>query len=77
MSNGDVTSLLLIVACGVSIWMAALFVLLCGRVKAIKSMLMAVYNFEEHKGFFGSTYRRKPSIAARENSSRGADFLEL
>jgi hypothetical protein len=46
MSNGDVASLLSVVACGVSIWMIILFVLLCGRVKAIKSMLMTVYGFE-------------------------------
>jgi hypothetical protein len=76
MSNGDVASLLSVVACGVSIWMIILFVLLCGRVKAIKSMLMTVYGFEEHKGFFGSAYRRKQSIAAKEGSSRRADFLE-
>jgi hypothetical protein len=75
MSNGDV-SLLLLVGCAVSIWMIILFVLLCGRVKAIKSMLMTVYDFEERKGFFGATYRRKQSIAAKEGGSRRADFLE-
>jgi hypothetical protein len=56
--NGDF-GFLLIVACGLSIWLTVLFVLLCGRVKAIKSMLMAVYDLEEHKGFLGSTYIRK------------------
>ena len=74
--NGDF-GFLLIIACGLSIWLTVLFVLLCGRVKAIKSMLMTIYDFEEHKGFFGSTYRRKQSIAVKETSGRGADFLKL
>ena len=69
--------MLLLVGCGVSIWMVILFVLLCGRVKAIKSMRMNIYSFEEHKGLFGATYRRKQSIAAKEDKSRGSDFLKL
>lgn len=75
--NGDVTSVALLISCGVSIWLLVLFVLLCGRVKAIKSMLMTIYGFEERKGFLGSTYRRKQPIAATENSARGPDFLKL
>jgi hypothetical protein len=74
--NGDF-GFLLIVACGLSIWLTVLFVLLCGRIKAIKSMLMTIYDFEEHKGLFGSTYRRKQSITVKENNGRGADFLKL
>jgi hypothetical protein len=74
--NGDF-GFLLIIACGLSIWLIVLFVLLCGRVKAIKSMLMTIYDFEEHKGFFGSAYRRKQSITVKETSGRGADFLKL
>jgi hypothetical protein len=75
--NGDTGFLLLLVAGGLSIWLTILLVLLCGRVKAIKSMLMAVYDFEEHKGFFGSTYHRRPRfLTAEENSNRGADFLK-
>jgi|HubBroStandDraft_3_1064219.scaffolds.fasta_scaffold76219_3 hypothetical protein len=76
MSDGDV-SLLLLVGCIVSIWVLILFVLLCGRIKAIKSMLMTVYEFEEHKGFFGSTYERKQSIPGKENSGHGTGFLKL
>jgi len=57
--------------------MIALFVLLCGRATTIKSILLTVYGFEEHKGFFGSTYRRRRPIAAEENRSRGGDFPKL
>ena len=61
MSSEDLNILLLLVACGVSVWLIVLFVRLCSRVKAIKALLMVAYDLEEFKIYGGTNFRkRKP-----------------
>jgi len=62
MNNGDLSILVALLFCGVSVWVIILFVRMCGRVKAIKAMLMAAYDLEESKDygpFGGSQFRRR------------------
>jgi hypothetical protein len=59
MHSEDLNILLLLVACGVSVWLTVLFVRLCGRVKAIKAILMAAYDLQEYKVYGGVVYRKK------------------
>jgi hypothetical protein len=68
--------LLLLLVCGVSIWLAVLFVRLCGDVKAIKGILKTACGLEELRGHGGALYRRRGANPADEASSSRADFLE-
>lgn len=75
MSNGDITSLLLLVAFGISVWMIVLFARLCGRVKAIKTILMTACDLEEFRGYGGIAYRKKRTASAEASTSREDDLL--
>ncbi len=69
--------LLLLIGCGLSVWLTVLCVRLCGDVKAIKRILMAVNDLEEFSAITGRAYRRrKRTVPVEENSIRGAEFLE-
>lgn len=61
MNNEDFSVLLALLAFGVSIWLIVLFVRLCGRVKAIKGILMTAYGLDESKDYGGVTYRKMRS----------------
>jgi hypothetical protein len=63
MSNEDWNILLLVLACGFSVWLTVLFVRLCGRVKAIKAILMVAYDLEESKKYGGIVYRKSRSLS--------------
>jgi hypothetical protein len=69
MGNEDLSVLLILIACGISIWLTVLFVLLCGRVKAIKSILMAAHDVEEFAVRGGVGYRKKRTVPLNEDSS--------
>ncbi len=68
--------LLIIIACGVSIWLTVLFVRLCRDVKAVKTILMTACGLEEFTDYGGIAYRRKRSVSAEEGGGRRSDFLE-
>jgi hypothetical protein len=59
MSSEDWNILLLLIACGLSVWLIVLFVRLCGRVKAIKAILMVAYDLEEFKNYGVTDFRRR------------------
>jgi hypothetical protein len=49
----------LLLACVVSVWLIVLFVRLCGRVKAIKALLIAAYDLEEFNMYGVTNFRKK------------------
>jgi hypothetical protein len=77
MRNEDLSVLLLLIVTGLSIWLTVMFVLLCGRVKAIKSILMAAYDVEEFVVRGGVAYRKKRTILVEEESGPRPNFLSL
>jgi hypothetical protein len=64
MNNEDLSILLSLLAFGVSVWLIVLFVRLCGRIKAIKAILLAAYGLEEFDSDGGVGYRKKKTGAA-------------
>lgn len=75
MSNGDITTLLLLVAFGISAWMIVLFVRLCSHVKAIKTILMTACDLEEFRSYGSIAYRKKRTASVEVGTGREADLL--
>jgi hypothetical protein len=63
MHNEDFSILMSLLACCVSVWFIVLFVRLCGRVKAIKQILITAHGLEEFQTRDGVAYRKKKTGA--------------